>query len=73
MFWKFLGWDWGTLAILQQNHPFVWLWFWFEKVGIGRPPPQLGQNPKLIQKLDLKAPLRPKLKKNAFRFFQLLT
>ena len=42
MFWRFFGWDWGTHAILQQNHPFVWLWFWIEKVGIGsdpRPPP----------------------------------
>ena len=33
--WWFFGWDWGTPAILQhQNHPFIWLWFWFEKVGI---------------------------------------
>ena len=24
----------GTSAILQQNHPFVWWWVWFKKVGI---------------------------------------
>ena len=49
-FWWFFGWDWGAPPYCkknQRNHPFVWLWFWFEKVGIGRPPlPQLGQNPK---------------------------
>ena len=37
-FWWFFGWDWGTPPYCkkksQRNHPFVWLWFWFEKVGI---------------------------------------
>ena len=56
IFGDFVGWDWRTPAILQQGHPFVWLWF--EKVGIDRPPPQLGQNPKFFQKSDLKAPLK---------------
>ena len=25
----------------QQNHRFVWLWFWFQKVGIGSEPSQV--------------------------------
>ena len=31
---------------MQQNHPFVLLWFWFEKVGIGshNPPPSITKS-----------------------------
>ena len=31
--------------------------FGLKKLGLADPPPQLGQNPKKFQKLDLKAPL----------------
>ena len=47
-----VGWDWGTPAILQQNRPFVWLWFWFEKVGLGRaPPPSVGTKSQKFPKI----------------------
>ena len=41
-FWLGLGNPRHISTKSQQNHPFVWLWFWIEKVGIGsdpRPPP----------------------------------
>ena len=38
IFGDFVGWDWGTPAILQQKHP----WKIGSKFGIGRPPPSVG-------------------------------
>ena len=50
----FVGWDWGTPAILQQKHPWKnWIKIWDWQT----PPPQLGQNPKFFQKFHLRAPL----------------
>ena len=36
--------------------------FGLKKLGLADPPPQLGQNPKQLKKIDLKAPLRWKLR-----------
>ena len=53
-FGDFVGWDWGTPAILQQKHPWKnWIKIWDWQT----PPPQLGQKPKFFQKSNLKAPL----------------
>ena len=53
IFGDFVGWDWGTPAILQQKHP----WKIESKFGIGRPPPQLGQKTKFFDRFNLRAPL----------------
>ena len=54
IFGDFVGWDWGTPAILQQKHPWknwIKIWDWMT------PPPQLGQKTKFFQCAYLKAPL----------------
>ena len=55
IFGDFVGWDWGTPAILQQKHPWTnWIKIWDWQI----PPPQLGQKPKFFRKSNLKAPLK---------------
>ena len=54
IFGDFVGWDWGTPAILQQKHPWKnWIKIWDWQT----PPPQLGKKSKNFQKSNLKAPL----------------
>ena len=55
----FVGWDWGTPAILQQKHPWKnWIKIWDWQTPRGPPrPPQLEQNPKFFHFAYLKAPL----------------
>ena len=62
IFSEFFGWEWRTLAILRQNpNEIAVLYgcgFGLKKLGLADPPPpQLGQNPKNFQKIDLKASL----------------
>ena len=62
IFGDFVGWDWGTPAILQQKHP--WKIELNQNLGLADPlpPPQLGQKTKFFQCVYLKAPLRIELK-----------
>ena len=54
IFGDFVGWDWGTPAILQQKHTWknlIKIWDW------ATPPPQLGQKTKFFDRSHLRAPL----------------
>ena len=54
IFGDFVGWDWGTPAILQQKHPWKnWIKIWDWQT----PPPQLGQKTKFFDRFNLRAPL----------------
>ena len=60
IFGDFLVGTWEPPPYMQNPNKITVLYgcgFGFKKLGLADPPPQLGQNPKQFQKLDLKAPL----------------
>ena len=49
IFGDFVGWDWGTPAILQQKHPWTnWIKIWDWQI----PPPSVGTKTKIFPKIQ---------------------